>query len=364
MPGVDSEFGASILRLWLAAGSAILLILFCVLALFQAQLRLTSSPVRRVGFVVIGAILGCVMTWGFLDHSAPVGRAAERPAFELRAEQLNAQAMAPGSPLACLDALAGESVEAACEKSLFASPASVASAASYAAAKLTLLAGITAYVQHGGTELDDLSAQLRRSLEADRYGFVAHVLAVRDHCTSENCKPLGLLKDATLVRANLAADKLGRYLEHYAAAWSATPEVAEAAPSPPSHKPVNIDFPTAASIPPVNIMNPEPSGPVLPGAAAAAAANPNPPAAGAGSSTRHARKQAPNNAPGNTAAVAAPLPAPAPGGSVVEPIWPEPIPPAPQATPNPQASPAPAAPAAPVQITPSSASAGAAARTQ
>ena len=42
------------------------------------------------------------------------------------------------------------------------------------------------------------------------------------------------------------------------------------------HKMVNIDFPTAASIPAVSIMNPEPNGPVLPGVAAAAAANPNP----------------------------------------------------------------------------------------
>ena len=357
MLGVDSEFAASILRLWLAAGSAILLVLFCVLALFQPQLRLVSSPARRVGFVVAGAVLGAVVSWGFLGRPGSVDRAAERRAFELRIEQLSAQALAPGSPLACLDALAGESVEAACEKSLFASPASVASATSYAAAKLTLLASVTAYVAHGGADVDDLLAQLRRPLEADRYGFVAHVLAIRDHCTGDNCKPLVLLKDATQVRANLSADKLGRHLEHYAATWGAGAEVAEATPAPPSHKAVNIDFPTAASIPPVNIMNPEPTGPVLPGAAAAAAANPNPPPAGAGSSQRHARKQPPSNA----ATLAAPPAASA--TSAVEPIWPEPVPPPPPSTPTPQAVSAPA-PAAPVQLTPSNVSAGAAARTQ
>jgi hypothetical protein len=356
MLSVDPEFGASILRLWLAAGSAILLILFCVLAVFQTQLRLVSSPARRVAFVVVGAILGAVITWGFVDRPVSMDRAAERRAFELRTEQLSAQAMTPGSPLACLDALAGESVEAACEKALFASPASVAAATSYTSAKLTQLASVTAYVQRGANDVDDLLAQLRRSLEADRFGFVAHVLAVRDHCTGEHCKPLALLKDATQVRANLGAAKLDRYLEHYATAWSAGPEVAEAAPAPPSHKAVNIDFPTAASIPPVNIMNPEPTGPVLPGAAAAAAANPNPPPAGAGAPPRHARKQAPSNPTGMAA------PAAASSTSAVDPIWPEPVPAAPS-TPIPQAVSGPA-PAGPVQLTPSNASAGAAARTQ
>jgi len=354
MLGVDSEFGASILRLWLAAGSAILLILFCVLALFQAQLPLMSSPARRVGFVVVGAILGAVITWGFLGRPVSIDRGAERRALETRTEQLSAQALAPGSPLACLDALAGESVEAACERSLFASPASVASATSYVAAKLTLLASATAYVQRGGGDVEDLLAQMRRSLEPDRFGFVAHVLAVRDHCTREHCKSLALLKDATQVRANLDADKLDHYLEHYAAVWSAAAEAAEATPAPPSHKMVNIDFPTAASIPPVNIMNPEPTGPVLPGAAAAAAANPNPPPAG--SSQRHSRKQAPNNAASNAASM------PAPAAAAVEPIWPEPVPRPPPSTSIPQAVSAP--PAGPVQLTPSNASAGAAARTQ
>ena len=61
------------------------------------------------------------------------------------------------------------------------------------------------------------------------------------------------------------------------------------APQPP-HKPINIDFPTAASIPAVSIMNAEPTGPVVPGAAAAAASNPNPPPGGAPAS-RHARRQ-------------------------------------------------------------------------
>ena len=37
MLGVDPEFGTSALRLWVAAGSAALLFLFCMLALFRRQ---------------------------------------------------------------------------------------------------------------------------------------------------------------------------------------------------------------------------------------------------------------------------------------------------------------------------------------
>jgi hypothetical protein len=351
MPGVDSELATSILRLWLAAGSAILLILFCVLALFQPQLRLSSGPARRVGFVAVGAVLGAVITWALLDRPGLADHSAERRTLELRSGQLSAQALAPGSPLACLDALAGESVEVACEKLLFASPASVASATSYTAAKLTLLASVAGYVARGGTDADDIAGQLRRSLETDRFGFVGRVLATRDHCTGDDCKTLALLSDSAEVRANLAADKLGRYLDHYVAGWGApAPEVADASPPAAPHKVVNIDFPTAASIPPVNIMTPEPTGPVLPGAAAAAAANPN----GAASSARHGRKQTANSA-------AAAAPNPTSGAPAVEPIWPEPMPPSTPTTPQAASTPP---PAAPTQLAPSNAGSGAAARTQ
>ena len=357
MLGIDPELGASVLHLWLGAGSAILLVLFCVLAFFQPQLQMASSPVRRTGFVVASAILGAVITWAFFDRGASDDRGAKRRTFELRAEQLNALALAPGSPLACLDTLAGDSVETACEKSLFVSPANVAAASSYVAAQLTLLSSMAAYAQRGSADMDDAVASLRRSLEADRFGFVAHVLAIRDGCTSQNCKALALLHRSERVRDNLSAAPFDRSVEHYATLWGAAPDsaVSDAGvpqSAQPPHKPINIDFPTAASIPPVSIMNAEPSGPVLPGAAAAAASNPNPPPAGATpSSSRHARKQA-----------AAP-PAPAPSGAAaVEPIWPEPVPQPPPSTPT---ASAPAA-TAPVPLTPPvpNGSAGAAPRAQ
>jgi len=336
MLGVDPEFETSILRLWFAAGSTALLILLCVLALFQPQLQVALTPVRRAGVAIVGAALGAAMAWSLASAPSSGGRGAERHSFELRVEELGGRAFAPGSPLTCLDALAGDGVEAACEKALFATPANVSAASSYVAAKLALVWSMTAYASRSGANLDDLILPLRRSLEADRFGFVARILAVRYGCTGQSCDALAVLRDSSRVRENLSAATLDHYVERYAALWSAAPDgsVADATQSPATaqsnapgqHKMVNIDFPTAASIPAVSIMNPEPTGPASPGAAAAASAG----------SSQHHRKQA---APAQSATS---------GTNAVEPIWPQPMPQPPM-----QTSPSPTV-AAPVQLSPPS----------
>jgi len=172
---------------------------------------------------------------------------------------------------------------------------------------------------------------LRRAIEADRYGFVAHTLALRDGCSSQSCKAFTLLRDPARVRANLSGQTLDRYLDHYTAVWAQAPDVPVAdagatqtaaiglpgAPNP-RRVPVDIDFPSAASIPAVSIMNPEPKGPVVPGAAAAAAAagasgaEQNPAAANP-ASTKRSRKQASNPAPPPAAAPSFAAPA--------DPVW-------------------------------------------
>jgi len=168
--------------------------------------------------------------------------------------------------------MAGENVEATCEKALFAAPATVAAASSYVAARLTLLSDVVAYIKAGG-KLDSVLLPLRHSLEADRFGFVAHILAVRDGCTSGHCVALALLRDPERVRANLSAQTLDRYVDRYLPTWGQPPEtpLTEAAPSStaalaasqpagPNHKKavVHADFPSAASIPAISVMNPEP----------------------------------------------------------------------------------------------------------
>ena len=60
-----------------------------------------------------------------------------------------AGAIAPGSALSCLDEIAGEAVEVACEKAVFASPEAVAAGINYVTAQLALLNDGTAYAERG-----------------------------------------------------------------------------------------------------------------------------------------------------------------------------------------------------------------------
>src|SRR5450631_2868050 len=83
--------------------------------------------------------------------------------------------------LACVDDLAGESVETACEKVLFGSAESAAAAVSYAAGRISRLVAsgvVAAANQNIAPEVE----ALRRSIQRDRYGLMAYVLVVRDHC--------------------------------------------------------------------------------------------------------------------------------------------------------------------------------------
>src|ERR1700720_776040 len=256
MVGVDSEMASSVLRLWIAAGSAALLVAICAVAFNGLR-----SSTARAGVVALGALAGGAMMWVLLGGPVAQDHGAERRALEMRAQDLTARTLAPGSALACLDAVAGENVDAACEKALFASAATVAAATSYAVARLELLSDMAAYVKHGGRDIDGALLPLRHSLETDAYGFLAHALAVRDGCTGQNCKALDVLHDASRVRANLNGQTLDRYLDRYLTAWTQQPDgpapVADAATqSQPPYQPggpgrrktVNIDFPTAASI--------------------------------------------------------------------------------------------------------------------
>jgi hypothetical protein len=220
--------------------------------------------------VIGGSALAVVVV---LDRMATDQKAAERRALLQRNAELNASAVAPGSTLACLDGGAGETVENACEKAVFANPQSAAGAIAYTAARLNLLADAQAFSKIDGAIMDAF-AGTRRALELDRYGLAAHVLATRDGCTAERCPIFAWLHETAVVKANLKRDVFGSYVDRYAAAWntaepdkpapvaSAQPPATEAsAPAAiAGHTPLSskYDFPSSASIPPVSIMNAEP----------------------------------------------------------------------------------------------------------
>jgi hypothetical protein len=275
MLGVDPQSVAWAFPLIAAGSAALLVVVVCTLA-FRFSDKGIAQPRLRTVLVVAAAMLSASFTWAFLDNATVRGENAEGSALKLRAGQLAAQSLAPGSPLACLDALAGDTVQTACERAVFASPASVATAISYVAAQFALLSDMTEYAKRGGSHIDDALLPLRGALEADPFGFLAYVLVVRDRCTSEHCPPFALLNDPGHVRTNIIAQTLSHYLDHYRDVWAKsaeeplasatnplTPGLAENDPAKRKVT-VNIDFPSAASIPPISIMNPEPKTPAPP----------------------------------------------------------------------------------------------------
>lgn len=273
MLSIDPQVAAWASSSWIAAGlAALLLAIMGALAFPRARKGFAAAAARAL-LILMAAALGGSLAFAYFDNAARGLRNAERSVLERRAALLAAQSLRPGSPLACLDALAGDTVQAACERAVFASPASVATAISYVAEQFVLLSDMTGYARRGGTGLDEMLLPLRRALEADPFGFLAHVLVTGDGCTSENCPALDLLRDPSHVRTNIIAQTLHHYLDHYREVWARSPDaaVAEAdlatatVPEASAAKrkvPVNIDFPTAASIPPISIMNPEPKTPV------------------------------------------------------------------------------------------------------
>lgn len=225
--------------------------------------------------VAAGVVLSVVAVVNTFTQNAQNERAAgDRRALMQRNAELSLSAMTPGSALACLDAGAGDEVEAACEARVFADPRSAAGAVAYTAARLSLLAEAQA-AQPSALQISALQAMAgpRRAIELDRYGIAAHVLATRDGCTPENCAAFAFLRDTAALKANLKARVYDQYVSRYAAAWSREPDKqvpvaalpgAATVPGEPTQAtgvPVSskYDFPSAASIPPVSIMNSEPA---------------------------------------------------------------------------------------------------------
>ena len=130
----------------------------------------------------------------------------------------------------------------------------------------------------------------RRTLEADRFGFVAHVLETRG-CTPEDCAAFKLLRYASRVKTNLKDHAFEAHVTQYAANWPAgsvaTAVVASPVPSaialPPSPSTTSsvsrFNFPSSASIPPVSIMSAEPTGSTSPNNASAEPPTPEKPPA-------------------------------------------------------------------------------------
>jgi len=313
----DSMSGTYSLLLWAAGVLTALVIIVAVLAVREFAARDIVDVMLRTMAVLVVAVLA----WTWLDYSMLRERLAERHALDARASELTAQAIAPGSALACLNAVEDDTVEAACEQALFARPQALAAALAYVDARISLLADGLAYAGRDPSYEGVLQGP-RLALEADRFGIVAHVLASRG-CTAEECPAFKLLRITSHVRANLREKAFESRVAAHSAGWPnnsaastgaavssapATASTTTAAAAPPAATTTTpgtpmaskFNFPSSASIPPVSIMSPEPTGTIQPNKADPATAAPAP-------KPQTARRQTANRPP---SAPAKPLPPP------------------------------------------------------
>src|SRR3954462_1432583 len=261
VPGLDLSTGTFTLPLWAVGVAAALLVALVVVAVMRSGVTEFGGLIFRVAVIVIAVVLG----WTYVHRSGERDRADERRALDQRAADLVGRAVEPGSAVACLEATNTETVEGACERAVFASPESVAAASAYMAARIALLADAHEYTSRRDQSYETAIAGLRRTVAADRYGLASQVLASRDGCTADTCDAFGLVYDDKRLRADLKDRLFDVTLARYASAWptrtrplasTGSPGAAPAMVNPPGP---NVSFPSSQSIPPVSIMNAEPT---------------------------------------------------------------------------------------------------------
>ena len=260
---LDELWRSPSLPMWatlMAAGFSALLVL---IVLLRADKTVANGALAVIALLAIG-IASSSTVRGF----GPPSRTANST-IDMRGQ---AQHVALAPALACLDGLAGESVEAACEKAVFGSADTAAAAVSYAAGQVSRVIAAS-----NARTLTPEQQILKRAVERDRYGLVAQVIMVRDRCVVTDCPLFRALSDPNQIKANMNDRLYDALVTRYSPSWTsaAAPAsnmltgVPSAAPAnAPTGRPTTVDFANSASIPPVSIMTPDP--PAQPAAPAAA----------------------------------------------------------------------------------------------
>ena len=165
---LDELWRSPSLPMWatlIAAGFFALLVL---IVLLRADKTMANGALSVIALLAIG-IASTTTVRGF-GTSKP-DRRFDRSTCAAQAQQV---ALAPA--LACLDGLAGESVEAACEKAVFGSADTAAAAVSYAAGQVSrVIAAEQRTYAHAGTANSQARCRAR-SLRAGRAG--GHACAI------------------------------------------------------------------------------------------------------------------------------------------------------------------------------------------
>jgi len=306
---LDQIWRSPAFPMWMMLAAAGFFGLILLVTLLRAERSLANGALTVVTLLAIAIALTAVVR-------------VDGPAEQITPTEARAQAAMTASlpALSCLDDLAGDAVAMGCEKALFGAPDVAAAAVSTTAARIDRLTALGDAATAEKSLTPDIKV-LRKSLERDRYGLVAHVLVARDGCTQFDCAAFRSLTDQQRVAANMDSHLYDTLVARYAPTWNApaaaqslpaTAALAGLPPSMPTGKPTNAEFPSASSTPPVSIMNPEP--PTRQAAPAANAAAPRPPAAASAQAAAPAAKKPP--APkAARAPAAAPVPLTPPPGA-------------------------------------------------
>lgn len=276
---LDQFWRSPAFPMWLTLAGAVFFAFIVFLTLIRAEKSVANGVLTIITLLAIG-VAAAVALRGFEPDGGRV----------LDSKSRGARVNVAMPALSCIDGLAGEVVESACEKALFGTPDAAAAAVSYVASEISRLRSLGDAAAAGSVMSPEVET-LRRAIERDRYGLVAHVLVARDHCQPSDCAAFQSLTDYGRIAANMKEELYEKLVMRYAPSWSASAAAAQAAepaapPTPalasePTGNPTTMDFPTAESIPPVNIMTPEPTGsaaasPVSSSAAAKAVPKPRP----------------------------------------------------------------------------------------
>lgn len=284
----DQIWSSPALPMWMMLAAAGFFGLILLVTLLRAERSVANGALTVIALLAIAIALAAVVR---VD-----GPAGQTTPTEARAQA----AMTASLPaLSCLDDLAGDAVAMGCEKALFGAPDAAAAAVSATAARIDRLTALGDAATAEKSLTPDIKV-LRKSLERDRYGLVAHVLVARDGCTQFDCAAFRSLTDQQRVAANMDSHLYDTLVARYAPTWNApaaaqslpaTAALAGLPPSMPTGKPTNAEFPSASSTPPVSIMNPEP--PTRQAAPTANAAAPRAPAAASAQAAAPAAKKPP-----------------------------------------------------------------------
>lgn len=251
---LDQLWRSPTFPMWLTLAAAAFFGILVLITLLRAEKSVANGALTVITLLAI-AVAGAATIRGFEppEQGRAAGTAVPPPV------------VASLPALSCLDELAGDTVLAACEKTLFGSAEASAAAVSYAAAKISRLISYGDIAAADKIMTPELMA-LRHAVERDRYGLIAYVLLTREHCQITDCAAFASLSDHNQIAANMEERTYDGLIARYASAWNAPPLPPAAAagalaglpPSVPTGKPTTADFPSAASIPPINIMTPEP----------------------------------------------------------------------------------------------------------